>query len=270
MRLQLPSPSASPTLTQILIAGTASGLFTSCVPPPSSRPPRPSSTNPLSSFLTTPIERLKVLQQSAPPTSPQPSLLHLVRTSSIPSLYRGLTATLLRDSAYGPYFLTYEAICRSGSRDRSWKADLVEEVEAETREVGWGRLLVAGGAAGIVGWGSTCDTFPSSLGTRAYDERRFAMDVVKTRIQSTEPWLPPDEKGVSAPHPFRSTWSTIVNSYRGEGAKVFTAGLGPTLLRAIPVNMVSSRFPGGVVGKRTDAVLQVCFFVFEAVVSALR
>ena len=214
-------------------------------------------TNPLHSFITTPIERLKVIQQCAPATSPQPSLFHLLRTNSIPSLYRGLTATILRDVAYGPYFLTYEAICRSGTKERSWKADLVEEVEAETREVGWGRLLVAGGAAGIVGWGSTCVPSACAKGEKLM-ESRFAMDVVKTRIQSTEPWLPPDEKGVRVAHPFRTTWSTIVNSYRGEGAKVFTAGLGPTLLRAIPVNMVRPFASQVILWERADPLCCRC------------
>ena len=65
---------------------------------------------------------------------------------------------MLRDIAYGPYFLTYEAICRGWPGDMKrglFHADLMEEIEAESRDVPWGRLLVAGGFAGIVGWGST-------------------------------------------------------------------------------------------------------------------
>ena len=65
---------------------------------------------------------------------------------------------MLRDIAYGPYFLTYEAICRGWPGDMKrglFHADLMEEIEAESRDVPWGRLLVAGGVAGVVGWGST-------------------------------------------------------------------------------------------------------------------
>lgn len=65
---------------------------------------------------------------------------------------------MLRDVAYGPYFLTYEAICRGWPGDMKrglFHADLMEEIEAESRDVPWARLLVAGGFAGIVGWGST-------------------------------------------------------------------------------------------------------------------
>lgn len=91
-------------------------------------------------------------------------------------------------------------------------------------------------------------------------ENRFPLDVVKTRIQSTEPYLAsvkdvriasPMSIVPRQPHPFRTIYSTVINSYKSEGIVVFSAGLGPTLLRSIPVNMV-------------------CFFVFEAVVGALR
>lgn len=108
------------------------------------------------SFLTTPIERLKILQQSSP-SLVQPSLISLVRSHSIPSLYRGLTPTILRDLAYGPYFATYEYVCRWGIDEpvHEYERDLRKEEEREVREVGTTRVLVAGGAAGIVGWGST-------------------------------------------------------------------------------------------------------------------
>ncbi|KAM0752086.1 carnitine/acyl carnitine carrier [Meredithblackwellia eburnea MCA 4105] len=226
MRFQLDNPADTPTLTQICIAGTTSGFFTSA--------------------LTTPIERLKILQQTYPSHLPEPTLLSLLRRSSLRSLYRGLTPTILRDTAYGPYFLTYEVVSRGWPATQGrYHADLHEEIESETKEVGWARLLLAGGAAGIVGWGST-----------------FAIDVVKSRMQATEPYIPipaPNSKSIESsslvlerkPHPYRTTWSTFVNSYEAEGWKVFTSGLGPTLLRSIPVNMV-------------------CFVVFEAVIGAFR
>ena len=121
--------------------------------------------------ITTPIERLKILQQShSVESAAQPSLVSLLRTHSLRSLYRGFTPTLLRDTAYGPYFLMYEYISRGGSfglfdspttRHQKMRGDLREEVDSEL----WGdsdssptsttRILVAGGMAGIVGWGIT-------------------------------------------------------------------------------------------------------------------
>lgn len=211
MRLQLKNPGDSPSLAQITAAGSASGIFTS--------------------IITTPIERLKILQQSSSPanTAAQPSLRHLLSTLPIRSLYRGLTATIVRDTGYGPYFLTYELISRGfpdSDGERKYKADLADEIETESRDVPWSRLILAGGAAGVVGWGCT-----------------FPLDVIKTRMQSV-PHPPP--RGSD-----RTTWQTTKSAYQTSGKKIFIAGLGPTLLRAIPVNIV-------------------CFLVFEVVVSALR
>jgi hypothetical protein len=63
---------------------------------------------------------------------------------------------MYRDIAYGPYFLTYEWICRGGRKEaEGYEIDLVREVERDVEEVGTVRLLIAGGCAGIVGWGST-------------------------------------------------------------------------------------------------------------------
>lgn len=72
----------------------------------------------------------------------------------------------------------------------------------------------------------------------------FPFDVVKTRVQGSngfsgglyqseaEPLL--KSTGYSATptsNPYRTTLSTIVNSYRDEGASVFFKGLAPTLIR---------------------------------------
>lgn len=51
--------------------------------------------------------------------------------------------------------IAYEAICRYDAPKPHYESNLADEVEVELREVGWVRLLVAGGAAGIAGWGST-------------------------------------------------------------------------------------------------------------------
>lgn len=60
------------------------------------------------------------------------------------AIYKGMTATVLREVSFGPYFVSYELFCRAlrppGKR--------VNELS------GW-RLVFAGGAAGIVAWCST-------------------------------------------------------------------------------------------------------------------
>ncbi|GLB41531.1 putative mitochondrial carrier (TC 2.A.29) family protein [Lyophyllum shimeji] len=215
MKLQLGHSEAVPTLTQITLAGAGSGI--------------------VSSIITTPIELIKIRQQSClQPTSAHRVALQIYKESGIPGLYRGITATALRDTGYGAYFLAYEATCRflaSGSLVGGAPPD---SRHSAAENLSWPSLLFAGGMAGIFGWLAT-----------------FPFDVVKTRMQGTErplPRAPPPNTPLlsSSPavaaadaDPYRTTLSTIVNSYRAEGLSVFFRGLSPTLIRAIPVNMVT-------------------------------
>ncbi|GAA6062485.1 hypothetical protein JCM10212_001858 [Sporobolomyces blumeae] len=287
----LSDPDDEPTLDKIAVAGALSGIFTS--------------------VLTTPIERLKILQQSHLPPDPAssspssssssssrtsrslaahhqpqpPRLWTLVKTHSIRSLYRGFTPTVLRDTAYGPYFVVYEYVVRGGnfgldgfvnsfssssssSRHRRNEVDQEEGGESMSRkstttrrrlkgdlrqeldEELWGssssttttdggrtkfeegnepvdprRILVAGGLAGIAGWGIT-----------------FPIDVLKTKMQSTT--IPTSSSSSSSSCPdsdrtnrYRTLRSTFVSSWRERGWRGFVAGLGPTLVRSVPVNM---------------------------------
>ena len=79
---------------------------------------------------------------------------------------------------------------------------------------------------------------------------RFPMDVVKTRMQSepimsllqSPPLLDHNNVNYLRPDPSisqSSVRSTIEHTYRTGGWRVFFAGFWPTMLRAIPVNMVS-------------------------------
>ncbi|GAA6014063.1 hypothetical protein JCM10207_000224 [Rhodosporidiobolus poonsookiae] len=247
MNALLSTPDAEPTLVQITAAGAFSGIFTS--------------------LITTPIERLKILQQSSSVGSSRstPSTASLLRILPLRELYRGFLPTLLRDTAYGPYFLVYEYVARGGSfglldgrgrGERHVKADLAEEVESELfgsegqEGAGAVRVLVAGGLAGIAGWGCT-----------------FPIDVLKTKMQSV-PYPPPSplspslstQPSLSSPpaplpppssHPYATLRSAFSATLRESGWHGFVAGLGPTLVRSVPVNMVT-------------------FAVFELVVSTFR
>ena len=88
---------------------------------------------------------------------------------SLRSLYRGWSVTILRDLGYGPYFFVYEYVVRGGGVFGAPRSDLKDEIDQEL----WGpgqngggqaqgeggastaRILLAGGLAGIVGWGCT-------------------------------------------------------------------------------------------------------------------
>ncbi|KAL0062176.1 hypothetical protein AAF712_010929 [Marasmius tenuissimus] len=142
--------------------------------------------------ITTPTELIKIRQQmpssssffnSSPSTLPTARQVatDIYKRHGIRGLYRGITATALRDLGFGSYFFAYEATCRylpplwgslgSGvtERRRSETGALVHEMDHRegSESAGLGTLLVAGGVAGIAGWIFT-----------------FPMDVVKTRVQS--------------------------------------------------------------------------------------
>ncbi|VDB87962.1 unnamed protein product [Peniophora sp. CBMAI 1063] len=228
MKAQLRSENAVPTLTQVFLAGAGCGI--------------------LSSAITTPIELVKIRQQQIlEPTTSAKRLLSGV-PSSIPSttevarriyqdrgikgLYRGVTATAYREIGFGSYFAAYEASTRFFSRPTPGHD--IEDVAGRHPNVPWYGLLISGGFAGAFSWFTT-----------------FPFDVVKTRMQSSADGSlstvssPASHPSLSTsttlnhPRPYRSTWSTIIASYRAEGAGVFFRGLAPTLIRAIPVNMVT-------------------------------
>ncbi|CAD6564976.1 MAG: hypothetical protein TREMPRED_000531 [Tremellales sp. Tagirdzhanova-0007] len=198
MRLQIqPNSSQEPTLGQIFLAGAGSGM--------------------LSSLVTCPTELIKIRQQSAPPHL-NPSTLSLyqsiLRQDGLRGLYRGLSATMLRDLAYGPYFLTYESVCRifkwakqlpSVPSKQHHHESLIEEAEEELSSLTWPELMIAGGLAGVTAW--------------------------MTRMQ-TMPWDDRDgPRSLSLRH-------VALQAVRQEGWRVMFAGLGPTLIRAVPVNIV--------------------------------
>lgn len=217
LNMQLDHSEQTPTLPQVMLAGVATGLVTS--------------------LITTPVDLVKIRQQNELLSNPSVTIItsQLFKQHGIRGLYRGLTATMIRDTGFGAYFGSYEACCRFFTPVAN------DSSPASKPGPTWWGLLLAGGVAGIIGWAAT-----------------FPMDVVKTRVQSTD-WTPGtlsnaelahliqpapalQPKSVALPvtqheNPYRTTLSTIINSYREEGASVFFRGLSATLIRAVPVNI---------------------------------
>lgn len=75
--------------------------------------------------------------------------------------------------------------------------------------------LVAGAAAGIIGWIAT-----------------FPFDVLKTRLQAAT-----TGPGVDVDVGLGTSWRTARKMYAESGGRVFWRGIVPTLVRAVPVNM---------------------------------
>jgi len=229
LKLQLPMAETVPTITQIALAGAGCGI--------------------VSSIVTTPTELIKIRQQSTfTPTNARQVALNIFRENGIKGLYRGMPVTAMRDCGYGAYFAAYEATCRCFATDG---ANVFARAETEITTLSWPALLLAGGVAGVAGWIAT-----------------FPLDVVKTRVQGSQAMptrvpvlvvagahsggvaslspstplldnLRPPSPVVQDFNPYRTTWTTIVHSYRNEGPSVFFRGLSPTLIRAIPVNMAT-------------------------------
>ncbi|KAF5354553.1 hypothetical protein D9758_011200 [Tetrapyrgos nigripes] len=286
LKVQLENNDSVPTLAQIALAGTGTGIVTSVI--------------------TTPTELIKIRQQSLPVhTSASRVALDILRRQGIRGLYRGLTATALRDCGYGAYFFAYEATLRffasqsftpvaseseTKYRRHTETSAIIHELDhqpvSSQGSESWGVLLFAGAMAGIAGWVFT-----------------FPLDVIKTRIQGVDAKMinPSSSSNTSAScsthshstarptavhlqqeaqmqmahslgtakvhtsssshsysqsllkqqsqlNPYRTTLSTIVHSYHTEGFRVFWKGLSPTLIRAIPVNMVTFAVFEGIVG----------------------
>ena len=160
-------------------------------------------------FITTPIERVKVLLQIQDQKRLAPGekkkyrggfdcVRQLYKEGGIRSVYRGSAATLVRDapgSAF--YFASYEYTKRLLSpKDADGKP---------TGELSLPAILTAGGAAGIAMWTTI-----------------FPIDTVKSRLQSSE----------GRP----TIGGTISSIHKAGGFKAFFPGIGPALARAVPAN----------------------------------
>ncbi|KAH0836850.1 mitochondrial carrier domain-containing protein [Lanmaoa asiatica] len=183
-------------------------------------------------LIASPTELIKIRQQNVLSNDPANAsaakvAMTIFKQHGVRGLYRGLTATALRDTGYGTYFLAYEATCRyfkppSAQPSAADHSSLLSEIDSEASSIPWSALFLAGGLAGIAGWVAT-----------------FPMDLVKTRMQSADP-NPTNLTASKLPaDPYRTIVSTVTNSYRAEGPRVFFRGLTPTLIRSVPVNVAT-------------------------------
>lgn len=118
----------------------------------------------------------------------------IYRQHGLKGCYRGMLPTILRETpSYGVYFWSFEAMQRMYQEEAAWK------------------LMLAGGASGVLGWIST-----------------YPFDVAKTRIQA----MPIDS------HERVSTVEMLMRIRREEGWKGWFRGINATIIRAFPTNAV--------------------------------
>ncbi|KAI8384639.1 mitochondrial carrier domain-containing protein [Radiomyces spectabilis] len=172
-----------PPLRDTMIAGMGAGILTS--------------------FVTCPMELAKVQLQSQTSNvgekfrGPIDCLTRMYVTGGLRQCFKGLAPTTLRELSFGPYFCSYEFICR---------ALTPKDHHGSVHDITGPKIIFAGGCAGIVAWCST-----------------YGADVVKTRIQSE-------------PNRYKGSIDCFRQCYLEEGYRIFFRGLTPTILRAFPSN----------------------------------
>jgi len=141
------------------------------------------------------------------PTSALSMFRHVYRQEGVRGLYRGYSATALRDiPSYGVYFLTYEYT----------KDQLVAASQLHSPVL---PMLAAGGVAGCVSWLSC-----------------YPLDLVKSVIQTENAVVAGSGTGSSSG---LSMWGVTKRLYAEGGVSRFFRGITPCLLRSVPVNAVT-------------------------------
>ncbi|CAO3696324.1 unnamed protein product [Umbelopsis ramanniana] len=210
-----------PTLSQVFLAGCGAGF--ACF------------------LLSAPTDLVKIqAQMHRGSRSTMQVAKDIFRRGGIPGFFQGGMITIIRDApSYGVYFAVYEGLKRSlkvesgdASGDNAWK------------------LLLAGGFAGTISWGCIypLDVVKSRMQMQVVQpSTRITSGAFENRTQSVRSYSSTSSPApapassyyaINTPH-YRSTWDCIVRSWRSEGAGVFVRGMGPTVLRAFPVNAVT-------------------------------
>ncbi|KAK5129773.1 hypothetical protein LTR08_002839 [Meristemomyces frigidus] len=160
-------------------------------------------------LLSSPIEHIRIRMQTQPHgagrlyAGPVDCIRQLARSPSIPrGLYRGTSVTFLREAqAYGCWFLSFEYLMA---------AELRRNPGLTRKEVPTWKIAAYGGLAGEMLWISS-----------------YPFDVVKSKMQ-TDGW--------GAKQRYSSMRDAFAQTFRQEGLLGFWRGVGPTLLRAMPVS----------------------------------
>lgn len=158
--------------------------------------------------LSSPIEHIRIRLQTQPHgagklyNGPLDCIGKLSRSPSVAmGLYRGTSVTLLREAqAYGFWFMSFEYMMQSD----------VKRNNITRKEIPTWKIAAYGGLAGEMLWISS-----------------YPFDVVKSKMQTD---------GFGDKQKYKSMRDTFAQVFRQEGLGGFWRGVGPTLLRAMPVS----------------------------------
>lgn len=162
----------------------------------------------INSVLSGPIEHVRIRLQTQPHGADRlyNGPIDCIRKLSghqgvLRGLFRGQVVTVLREiQAYGVWFLTFEFLMNEDARRNNVARDTISHYKVATY----------GGLAGEALWLAS-----------------YPFDVVKSKMQSD---------GFGAQQKFSSMTDCFRKTYAAEGFLGFWRGLGPTMLRAMPVS----------------------------------
>ncbi|KAJ1325924.1 solute carrier family 25 (mitochondrial carnitine/acylcarnitine transporter) member 20/29 [Microdochium nivale] len=160
------------------------------------------------SVISGPIEHVRIRLQTQPHGAARlySGPLDCVRKLSshggvLQGLYRGEAVTILREAqAYGCWFLAFEYMMNQDAKRNN----------IDRKEIAPYKVAFYGGLAGEVLWLSS-----------------YPLDVIKSKMQTD---------GFGAEQKYKSMRDCFGQTFRAEGMRGFWKGLGPTLLRAMPVS----------------------------------
>jgi solute carrier family 25 carnitine/acylcarnitine transporter 20/29 len=160
-------------------------------------------------ILSSPIEHIRIRLQTQPHAVAErlySGPLDCVRKISSQAgvakgIYRGTTVTLMREAqAYGVWFLTFEALMNADAK----------RTGINRKEIPTWKIALYGGLAGEGLWLAS-----------------YPFDIVKSKMQTD---------GFGANQKYQTMRSVFADIWRKEGPRGFWKGIGPTLLRAMPVS----------------------------------
>lgn len=159
------------------------------------------------SIISGPIEHIRIRLQTQPHgrarlySGPLDCVSKIVRQSGVTGLYRGQVVTLLREfHGYGVWFAAYEGLVGL----------LMRREQKKRSEISSWKFALCGGLAGEMLWLLS-----------------HPLDVIKSKMQSDG--FGDNQRYKTMREAFRSTWRT-------GGVRGLFNGLGPALLRALPVS----------------------------------
>lgn len=159
-------------------------------------------------FLSAPIEHVRIRLQAQPHgagrlySGPLDCVRKLTSHAGVTSgLYRGSAVTVLREAqAYGVWFLSYEYLMNAHAARN----------KIDRNQISTPMIALYGGLAGEMLW----------LGS-------YPFDVVKSKMQTD---------GFGDKQRYKNMRDCFAQTWREAGARGFWKGIGPTLLRAMPVS----------------------------------